>query len=550
MNQERLLASARRVGDKVRALSFSQRMIGLVSVVAIVIGVWVFASWLSKPTYSPLFSNLAAKDASAIVDQLDASGVPYELTDGGQTVQVPKDQIYSLRLKMSAAGLPAQEDTGYSLLDQQGVTTSEFMQQVGYQRALEGELSKTIESIDGVNAATVHLVIPEKDVFSDDASKPTAAIMIAESPGKPVSADTVQAVVHLTASSVEGLATDDITVADSNGKVLAAPGQAVTGSGGGGSDQATTDYEDRLSGSLQEMLTQVVGPNHAVVQVTADLDFDKTETKSQTYTSDEDTAPLSESTTDEKYTGTGAGGNNNAGGVLGQTNGTTAGVTGGANGGNGTYQQTKEVRDNAVNSVIETRQSAPGKVRKLGVAVLLDSATAAKVDMAQVRQLASSAVGLDTTRGDTLAVSAMPFDQSAAETAKEELAAAQAEAEQAEMISLIKTAAGALGGILLLLFLLLVLRRRRKRALAAQSEERTLEAIKAQLERAKLDMIENDATKELSAPDTKGQLGPGAGYGPSDEQQRKLEEIEALVDEQPDEVAQLLRGWLATKESV
>jgi flagellar M-ring protein FliF len=545
MNQERLLASVRRVGDKARALSFSQRMIGLVSVVAIVIGVWVFVSWLTTPTYSPLFSNLAAKDASAIGEHLDAAAVPYELTDGGQTVMVPQEQIYSLRLKMSAAGLPAQEDTGYTLLDQQGVTTSEFMQQVGYQRALEGELAKTIEAIDGVNAATVHLVIPKKDVFADDASKPTAAIMIAESPGKPVSADTVQAVIHLTASSVEGLDPDEVTVADSTGAVLAAPGQAVTGGGGGGSDQATTDYENRLSGSLQELLSQVVGANHAVVQVTADLDFDQTETKSQTYTSDPDTAPLSESTTDEKYTGTG-GANNNAGGVLGQTNGTTAG----ANGGNGTYQQTKEVRDNAVNSVIETRQSAPGKVRKLGVAVLLDSSTAAKVDMAQVRQLASSAVGLDTTRGDTLAVSAMPFDQSAADAAKEELAAAQAEAEQAEMISLIQTAAGALGGILLLLFLLLVWRRRRKRALAAQAEERALEAIKAQLERAKLDMIENEETKELPGSGSKGELGPGTGYGPSDEQQRKLEEIEALVDEQPDEVAQLLRGWLGTKESV
>lgn len=540
MNQAKLMAALGRVGDRVRRLSFGQRMIGLVSVVAIVIGVWVFVTWLTKPTYSPLFSNLASKDASAIVDQLDAAGVPYELTDGGQTVMVPQDQIYAQRLKMSAAGLPAQEDTGYALLDQQGVTASEFMQQVGYQRALEGELAKTIESIDGVNAATVHLVIPKKDVFSDDASKPSAAIMVAASPGKPLSADVVQSVIHLTASSVEGLDPNDVTVADSSGTVLAAPGAGGAGAGAaGGRDQETASYEDRLSGSLQQLLTQVVGPNHAVVQVTADLDFDQTETKSQTYSSDPNTAPLSESKSDEKYTGTGSG--SNAGGVLGQTNGTSGA---GANG-NGNYQSTKDIKDNAVNSVIETRQSAPGKVRKLGVAVLVDSATAAKVDMTQVRQLAASAVGLDTNRGDTIAVSSMPFDQTAAKQAKDELAAAQQAAEQDQLFSLVKTGAFALGGILALLVLLLMLRKRSKnRKAAAERDMQTLDAIKAELERTDRNQLGEGegGAMALDAVPTKPALPPA-----SSQRDNKLKEIESLVDEQPDEVARLLRGWLATK---
>jgi flagellar M-ring protein FliF len=538
MNQAKLMAALGRVGDRVRRLSFGQRMIGLVSVVAIVIGVWVFVTWLTKPTYSPLFSNLASKDASAIVDQLDAAGVPYELTDGGQTVMVPQDQIYAQRLKMSAAGLPAQEDTGYALLDQQGVTASEFMQQVGYQRALEGELAKTIESIDGVNAATVHLVIPKKDVFSDDASKPSAAIMVAASPGKPLSPDVVQSVIHLTASSVEGLDPNDVTVADSSGTVLAAPGSGGAGSAGG-RDQETASYEDRLSGSLQQLLTQVVGPNHAVVQVTADLDFDQTETKSQTYSSDPNTAPLSESKSDEKYTGTGSG--SNAGGILGQTNGTSGA---GANG-NGNYQSTKDVKDNAVNSVIESRQSAPGKVRKLGVAVLVDSATAAKVDMTQVRQLAASAVGLDTNRGDTIAVSSMPFDQTAAKQAKDELAAAQQAAEQDQLFSLVKTGAFALGGILALLVALLMLRRRSKnRKAAAERDMQTLDAIKAELERTDRNQLgEGDGgAMALDAVPAKPALPPA-----SSQRDNKLKEIESLVDEQPDEVARLLRGWLATK---
>jgi flagellar M-ring protein FliF len=537
MNRDQLNATLRRLGGRVRALSFGQRMIGLVSVVAIVIGVWMFVSWLRTPTMAPLFSNLASKDASAIVTELDAAGVAYELADGGQTIMVPKDQIYQLRLDMSAAGLPAQEDTGYALLDQQGVTASEFMQQVGYQRALEGELASTVESIDGVTAATVHLVIPKKDVFSDDSSKPTAAIMVASSPSKPLSPETVQAIVHLTASSVEGLDPNDVTVTDSSGTVLAAPGEGGTG-GTSGREQATTEFEDRLSGSLQQLLTQVVGPNHAVVRVTADLDFDQTETKSQTYSSDEDTAPLSESKTDENYTGTG---NGTAGGVLGQTNGTTGGT-----GGDGTYQSTKEVRDNAVNSVVETRQSAPGKVRKLGVAVLLDSGTAAAVDMTEIQELASSAVSLDTTRGDTIAVSAMPFDQSAAEQAKQDLAAAQAANQQEQLFGLIKNGALALGGVLALVFLLIVLRRRRKRRKAnADNDLRTLDAIRAELERTDRTAIESADAPGLTASTTVA-LPPA--NDPVDEQkERKLKEIGLLVDEQPDEVAKLLRGWLTTK---
>ncbi len=152
-----------------------------------------------------LFNNLSGEDASAIVENLTAEGVTYELADGGATIMVPKDQVYDLRIQMSGQGLPANSDSGYALLDKQGITTSEFMQHVGYQRALEGELNKTIGSIDGVQAATVHLAIPQKDVFSDDAEKPTASVLIAAQGNTPLSNQQVQSVVHLVASSVDGL---------------------------------------------------------------------------------------------------------------------------------------------------------------------------------------------------------------------------------------------------------------------------------------------------------------------------------------------------------
>ncbi|GAA2976569.1 flagellar basal-body MS-ring/collar protein FliF [Actinokineospora diospyrosa] len=552
MNQDRIMVLLRRVVDGFKAFSLGQKIVVVAGVLVAAIGIWAYFTFFAATSnYSPLFSNLAAKDASAIVDELDASSIPYELADSGTTIMVPADQLYSLRLKMASAGLPASEDTGYSLLDQQGVTTSEFMQQVTYQRALEGELTKTIKSIDGVTAASVHLAIPTKDVFSDDASKPTASVMVATSGSKKLGSEQVQTIVHLVASAVEGMDPDNVTVAGSDGTVLAAPGAGDTGSTST-RQQETAAYEQRLSSSLQSLLTQVVGPNHAVVKVTADLDFDTSETKSQTYTKS-DAPALKESTTDETYTGTGAGAAGANGGVLGQTNGTEGDTTStgtGTTDGNGTYSQQKAVRDNAVNSVIETRQNAPGQVRKLGVAVLLDETTLANADLAQIRELAASAVSLDATRGDTLAVSSMKFNTAAADAAQQELAAQGADAAKAEQLGLIKQGAVALAVLVLLLVTWFASRRRRKRNRVLQAAElQRLDEIKAELERTRavaLEAAEEKARLESSAGELTA-IGGGTGGDVDGAQERKLKEIEALVDEQPDEVARLLRGWLATK---
>ncbi|MBM7773342.1 flagellar M-ring protein FliF [Actinokineospora baliensis] len=552
MNQDRIMVLLRRVVDGFKAFSLGQKIVVVAGVLVAAIGIWVYFAFFSATTnYSPLFSNLAAKDASAIVDELDASAIPYELADSGTTIMVPADQLYSLRLKMASAGLPASEDTGYSLLDQQGVTTSEFMQQVTYQRALEGELTKTIKSIDGVTAASVHLAIPTKDVFSDDATKPTASVMVATSAGKKLGSEQVQTIVHLVASAVEGMDPDNVTVAGSDGTVLAAPGAGDTGSTST-RQQETAAYEQRLSSSLQSLLTQVVGPNHAVVKVTADLDFDTSETKSQTYTKS-DAPALSENTTDETYTGTGAGASGANGGVLGQTNGTEGDTTSTGStttDGNGTYSQQKAVRNNAVNSVIETRQNAPGQVRKLGVAVLLDETTLANADLAQIRELAASAVSLDATRGDTLAVSSMKFNTAAADAAQQELATQTADATKAEQMGLIKQGAVALAVLVLLLVTWFASRRRRKRNRVLQAAElQRLDEIKAELERTRAVAIEaaEEKARLESAAGELAAIGSGTGGDVDGAQERKLKEIEALVDEQPDEVARLLRGWLATK---
>src|SRR3954466_7542685 len=310
---DRLPAPVRKVGDSFKSFTPGQKAVTVAAVLALLIGGYFFATWASKPSYSALFSNLSSKDAGAIVESLQKSGTSYELANGGSTIMVPKDQVYDLRLQLSGEGLPGESDTGYALLDQQGITTSDFMQHTNYQRALEGEISNTIKAIDGVEAATVHLVMPQKDVFTDDQNKTTASVLVQSSANQPLSNQQVQAIVHLVASSVEGLEPEQVTVAGADGRILSAGGGAAVASGGdSGADSQTVAFQNRLNSSLQNMLDSVVGPGHAVVTTTAELDYDQTNTTTKTYTSDPAVAALSESISREAYNN----GAQGAGGVL------------------------------------------------------------------------------------------------------------------------------------------------------------------------------------------------------------------------------------------
>jgi flagellar M-ring protein FliF len=527
---DRLPPPVRRVADGFQSFTPGQKAVTIAAVLALIIGGYFFATWASKPSYSILFNNLSTKDASAIVESLQKSGTAYELANDGQTILVPQDQVNNLRLQLSGEGLPGDSDTGYALLDQQGITTSDFMQHTNYQRALEGELANTIKSIDGVEAATVHLVMPQKDVFSDDQNKTTASVLVQSSPTKPLSGQQVQAIVHLVASSVEGLDPTEVTVAGADGKILSTGGGAVVATGGdSGADSQTVAFQNRLNTSLQNMLDSVVGPGHAVVNTTAELDFDQTETTTKTYSSDPSVAALSESSSREAYNGNGTG----TGGVLGPDNiQVPNGVS--SSTGTGQYANSSETKNNAVNETNEVRRSAPGAVKKLNVAVLLDSTTAGTVDSAQVQQLVSAAAGIDATRGDTVAVSAMPFDTSAATAAKDSLAASAAAERSAKQSSLIKTAAMVTVVLILMLLAWRASRRSKKRKALTPAELRHLEQMQAALEQQRL--------AELNAAIPSAAIeGPDPQVAAREERER---EIEQMVQEQPEEMAALLRGWL------
>ncbi|WP_336921774.1 flagellar basal-body MS-ring/collar protein FliF [Aquipuribacter sp. SD81] len=538
----RVLATqqARRARAAWGDLPGAQKTIAVVVLVALVAGGAAFLQWQSTPSYGPLYTGLSGADGGAVVEQLQSAGVPYRIADGGGTILVPSEQVYEQRLQMSAAGLPSGDSAGYSLLDEQGVTASQFQQKVAFQRAMEGELAKTVQAIDGVDAAVVHLAIPEKDVFLEADDAPTASVLVETAAGRTLEKGQVQAVVNLVSSSVEGMTPEAVTVVDGEGTLLtAAPG----GSGSaGGADAAdlTVEYEQRVAASLQQLLDTVVGPGKAVATVTADLDADSRDTTTERFIAEDGVPPLSETTETETYTG-GNGGSIEAG-VLGPDNivvpnGTVAGQAGTES----SYEKGSNTVNNAVGKVTEKVQSAPGAVQKLNVSVVVDRDAVARTDMLALQNTVSAAVGLDPARGDQIAVTQLPFDTSSAEAVAAELEAAKEAEAAAGTQQTIWTAA--LGGLVLLVVILSLILGARRRRRTEPVDLGLYAPVEDDLD------AEAAALPPVPAPREALPAAPDPEQEQLDALSRQREEVIELVDREPEEVAELLRSWLADRRT-
>lgn len=440
-----------RLRAAVGSFTLAQRTIAIIGVAVLAMGVFALASWLSRPAMSPLFSGLGAEDASAVVEQLRAASVPYELADGGSTVLVAEENVYEQRLAAAASGIPKARTDGYSLFDSMGVTSSEFQQSVTYKRAIEGELARTIGAIDDVTTASVQLAIPEESVFVSEKVDPTASVFIETANGTTLPAEQVEAIVHLTSAAVSGMKPEDVAVIDSTGRTLSAVGGDLTRS----TDQQAGAYETRTASSVQQLLDTVVGAGHATVSVSAVMQHATSERIDETYQPVEGAPPATEETSTETYTGTGA-----DPGVLGSE------VAAGAGEG-GTYESTQATRTNVINKSVESTTTPAGAVTRQTVAVAVDAAAAEGLDVGQLTALVTSAAGIDPDRGDAVTVEVVAFSDGAAAGAQAALDAARdAEAAErsAETTRIAVIAGSALFGVILLVVTSIVMARRRRRA--------------------------------------------------------------------------------------
>ncbi len=236
------------------------------------------AFFLNEPSYSVLYSNLSTDDASKIVDYLNNQKIPYKIDDGGKTIEVPKEKVYESRLSLAGKGIPSAGIVGYEIFDKNTMGMSDFMQKLNYQRALEGELARTIMEIDGVEGARVHIVIPKKSVFKDEEKLPTASVVLKLANSYMVSKANVSAIVNLVSSSVEGLKPGNVTLIDTRGQILSKEyDDNPIASSSAKQYEIKQSIENYLASKAQKMLDNILGYGNAMVQVNADIDFSQVE---------------------------------------------------------------------------------------------------------------------------------------------------------------------------------------------------------------------------------------------------------------------------------
>lgn len=499
----------------------------------LIAGTVVLTSSGSDTAMAAVYTDLEPRDAASVTDELVSMGVDYDLADGGRTVMVPRDDVYDLRIALSGQGLPTSNE-GYALLDRQGITTSEFRQRIDFQRALEGELARTLRSIEGIESASVHLALPEESVFVDEPTDPTASVLVQTAGMNSVTSDQVSAMVHLVASSVKGMEPENVTIADSSGTVLSTGGETGGSAVGSGSrNDATATFENDMAASLRNMVARVAGVDNVAVTVQADLDLTERAATTESFDSSAEEGGgivISERTATETYTGVDPAGQT---GVLGPDG---APVDNLAVGSESSYDKDDAERTYAIDRTVESMTIAPGAVERLSVAVLVDSATVDEASRAAIESMVSTAAGVDLERGDQVAVTALPFDRSGVEEAEAAAELDAAAVSSAERSSMIRTAVVA---FLVLIAMLLAYRstRRARREVSTPIDIGEIRAAKLSEDTAMLPVTQAPPAVELP------EISPITAAS-----RDALEELGDLADRRPEEVAQILQTWLADEK--
>ncbi len=373
------------------------------------------AWWVQRPLYRPLFTNLSPDDASAIVEALRAEKVPYQLEDGGRAVLVPAERLYELRLSLASRGLPEGGGVGFEIFDRQTLGQTDFQQRLNYQRALQGELSRTIGQLAGVEAARVHVAIPERSLFVSESRRPSASVVVRLAAGRSLARAQIDGIVHLVASSVEGLHPDAVTVVDEAGRVLTAEQR---GADPGGATSAALEYQQTLERGLEEriesMLGAVVGRDRVIARVAATVELARVERTEETYDPDRTAVKSQRTTREESVGGRGAAGAPGAQANLTNDAAAVAGPEGPRT------ERREETQSFEVSKVVSRTVEPVGQVKQLSVAVVVDGTyreeggertfvPRPQEELDRLRELVKSAVGLSEDRGDKREVTSAPF---------------------------------------------------------------------------------------------------------------------------------------------
>ncbi|TCS73911.1 flagellar M-ring protein FliF [Sulfuritortus calidifontis] len=409
-------------------------LVSLAAAIALVVGLFM---WARTPDYRVLFSNLSERDGGAVVTALQQMNIPYKMAEGSGAILVPAEQVYDLRFRLASQGLPRGGAVGFELMDNAKLGMTQFQEQVTYQRALEGELSRTIQSLSPVESARVHLAIPKPSVFIRDKQAPSASVLVSLYPGRVLDVAQVNAIVHMVSSSVPELGADSVTVVDQAGRLLTAKNDSNSLKGLNANQlDYLREIEAYYAKRVEAIVSPIVGEGNVRAEVRADLDFSEAESTSESYkpnpTPDQQAVRSRQSV--QSINGDGGQAAGIPGALTNQPPGPAAApltAQPGANAGTATGQGQANAgsrrEENTINFEVDRTirhvKEPLGRVKRLSVAVVVNyrqqAGQAAKPlapeEMQQVTNLVREAMGFSQERGDTVNVVNAAFTETKVE---------------------------------------------------------------------------------------------------------------------------------------
>ena len=529
-------------------------MIGLAASVALGVAIVL---WSQKPNYAMLYGSLDSKDAGEVIDALQASDIEFTVDQSTGAIMVSSSQLRTARMQLARDGLPQGNSMGFELLQEdQGFGTSQFIETKRYQRALEGELGRTISELRNVNAARVHLAIPKRSVFLRERSNPTASVMLELYSGRTLNEEQIAAIVHLVSSSVPHLEAENVTIVDQKGNLLSS--RDTSGSAAPTSSQFSYNrkLEHTYSKRILDLLEPIVGAGKVRASINADLDFTVTERTEETY--NPDLAALRSEQTSEDQSVNGAGASGIPGALSNQPpeDATLQDPNAGAQG-TGAGQQTgvapvprhsskSMVRNYELDKTISHTRLASGTIRRLSIAVVIDnkqelddndevvSKPWTDAEMTRYTMLVKEAVGFNAQRGDTVNI----INSSFITPPELEEIPEQSLMEKPWLWDIVKQLIGAIGVIIVAFGVLKpVMRKLAEKGAQGMQESAMLPAGAAA---GQAGLPQDDQLSLSGASAQQGQLeAPLRSY------EQHLETAQGVVKEDPRRVAQVVKNWVS-----
>jgi flagellar M-ring protein FliF len=418
------------LGERYQTLPATQRLLIPVLGAALLLALGFLFFVQGQEDYGVLFTNLSQEDAGGIISKLKAKKVPYRIESNGTAILVPKSEMYEMRLQLASDGLPKGGGVGFEIFDRQELGVTDYVQHLNYQRAMQGELARTIAGMPEVLEARVHIVVPKESLFVEDQKQATASVAVKLRPGRTLSPGQVDSIVNLVASSVAGLHPTQITVVDLKGRILSKP-QNRSGFEGLSAGQLglQRQVEESYERKVQELFDKILGPGKSFVRASTELDFQKIDLREETFTPNKDLVRSEQKTVEQTTRGLEGGNpdarfNLNQGTVTPPPPGkgpppltapappakTPQSMAG--------SERTSEVRNFEINRAIKQVVETPGKIKRLSLAVVVDGTYPEKTnkftprspeEVRQFANLAKKAVGFSAERGDQLEISCVPL---------------------------------------------------------------------------------------------------------------------------------------------